>query len=147
MSLPPCVEEPNSEVKKLINVFTWTTVSSPVNVLCIWVFKFVHVPLDWDIIAIIWLWLLLWVYNNCSWCVYNSQYVFTTELFGRHMLESMVESIINVCDVTAINGGAWNARVLRRCFLYSSFLLIVSLRIQWVKISILTLEPGIVLLC
>ena len=35
MCLSPRVEKPNSEVKKLINVRTWTTVSSPVNVLCI----------------------------------------------------------------------------------------------------------------
>ena len=35
MSLSPHVEEPKSEVKKLINVRTWTTVSSPVSVLCI----------------------------------------------------------------------------------------------------------------
>ena len=33
--LSPRVEEPNSEVKKLINVRTCTTLSSPVNVLCI----------------------------------------------------------------------------------------------------------------
>ena len=66
VSLSPCVEEPNSEVKKLINIRTWTTVSSPVNVSCIFpVFKFVHLPLDWDIIVImIWLWLWLWVYNT-----------------------------------------------------------------------------------
>ena len=35
VSLSPRVEEPKSEVKKLINVRTWTTVSSLVNVLCI----------------------------------------------------------------------------------------------------------------
>ena len=35
VSLSPRVEEPKSEVKKLMNVRTWTTVSSPINVLCI----------------------------------------------------------------------------------------------------------------
>ena len=46
VSLSPLVEEPNSEVKKFINVRTWTIV------LMYCVFEFLHVPLDWDIIVI-----------------------------------------------------------------------------------------------
>ena len=63
MSLSPCVEELNSEVKKLINVRTWTTVSSPVNVVYFPVFEFVHVLLDWDIIGLDIIMIMMWLYT------------------------------------------------------------------------------------
>ena len=87
MSLSPRIEEPNSEVKKLINVRTWATVSSLVNVVYFPVFEFVHVPLDGDIIGIkIWLWLWLWVYNKrCG----RSKEVRTPELIGQRVRVSV----------------------------------------------------------
>ena len=53
VSLSPRVEEPNSEVKKLINVRTWPTVSSPVNVLSISLYLNLYMC-RW--IEILWLW-------------------------------------------------------------------------------------------
>ena len=52
-------------------------------------------------------------------------------------------------DVSAIEEGARNAGMLRRCLLYSCSLQVVSFRIQRVKNPppTPTLEPGITLLC
>ena len=51
VSLSSYVKGPNSEVKKLINVCTWTTGISPVNVLCISLYLslpvFLHNVCDW----------------------------------------------------------------------------------------------------
>ena len=65
VSLSPRVEETNSEVKKLINVRSWTTVSSPVNVpvyLSIWICTCavgLRYHYDYDMI-------MKWLYNTSS---------------------------------------------------------------------------------
>ena len=58
VSLSPRVEEPNLEVKKLINVLTWTTVSAPVNVLCI--------SLYLNLYLCRWIEISLWLWYDCG---------------------------------------------------------------------------------
>ena len=57
VSLSPRVEEPNSEVKKLINVRTWTT-ESPVY-LSIWICSTVGLRYHYDYDMI-----MMWLYNT-----------------------------------------------------------------------------------
>ena len=70
VSLSPRVGEPNSEVKKLINIRIWTTVSSPVNVLCI--------SLNLNLYMYRWIEISFWVWYGYSYgCEYpTSIYIY-----------------------------------------------------------------------
>ena len=84
MSLSPHVEELNSEVKKLINIHTWTTVSLPVNVLCI--------SLYLNLYMCCWIEISLWLWYDYRYgCEYTTKisnhlsfYVFSTS--GPYMI-------------------------------------------------------------
>ena len=76
MSLSPRVEEPNSEVKKLINVRTWTTVSSPVNVL--------RISLYLNLYMYRWIEISFWLYDYGYCCEYTTH---ETKWHSRNLIK------------------------------------------------------------
>ena len=75
MPLSPRVEEPNTEVKKLIYVCTWTTVSSSVNALCI--------SLYLNLYMYRWIEISLWLWYNYGY-----------DVAIQHIMEDVVYEIM-----------------------------------------------------